>query len=59
MSDQNSRKTEERRRAAEASAEVVLAKHPCVVAGVVEPKPDEVATPAPKPAGGEVRPLKT
>jgi hypothetical protein len=59
MGDQNSREAEERRQTAEASAEVVLAKHPCVVAGSVDPKPDEVIAPAPRPAGGEARPLKT
>ena len=58
MGDQNSREAEERRRAAEAAAKAVLAKHPCVVAGSVAPKPDKVAAPAPGLAGGEVRPLK-
>ena len=59
MGNQNSRETEEHREAVESSADVVLAKHPCVVAGSVAPKLDEVAAPAPAPTCIEVRPLET
>ena len=58
MADHDSRDVEDTKRAAEAAAKAVLAKHPCVVAGAATPQAGEGQKPAPFRVAAGHQPLK-
>lgn len=58
MADHDSRDVEDTKRAAEAAAKSVLAKHPCVVAGAAPPQAGEGQKPVPLRAAAGKQPLK-
>ena len=52
MADEGTNKPRDRKQAAEDAARVVLAKHPCVVAGSAHEMDCGAEVPSPKPAEG-------